>query len=113
MICENTREGTVRPGDSSIGRHQRLKHCRRTANSRRRYAFAGYYFQNTVYTERAWLVRTDSAGKVQWNKIYGPDVEYSDRYFYSFQQTMRRWVHRRRLDGRVQRRLQFDMAVKD
>jgi hypothetical protein len=51
------------------------------------YAFAGYYFQNSVYTERAWLVKTDSAGKVQWNKIYGPDVEYSDRYFYSFQQT--------------------------
>ena len=51
------------------------------------YAFAGYYFQNTVYTERAWLVKTDSAGKVQWDKVYGPDVEYSDRYFYSFQQT--------------------------
>jgi len=51
------------------------------------YAFAGYYFENTVYTERAWLVKTDSAGKVQWDKIYGPDVQYSDRYFYSFQQT--------------------------
>jgi hypothetical protein len=50
------------------------------------YAFAGYYFQNTVYTERAWLVKTDSAGHVQWNKIYGPDVQYSDRYFHSFQQ---------------------------
>lgn len=24
---------------------------------------------------------------MQWNKIYGPDVEYSNRYFYSFQQT--------------------------
>ena len=24
---------------------------------------------------------------MQWNKIYGPDVEYSDRHFYSFQQT--------------------------
>jgi hypothetical protein len=51
------------------------------------YAFSGYYFNYTVYTERAWLVKTDSSGKVQWNKIYGPDVEYSDRYFYSFQQT--------------------------
>ena len=51
------------------------------------YAFAGYYFQSTVYTERAWLVKTDSAGKVQWDKIYGHDVQYSDRYFHSFQQT--------------------------
>ena len=51
------------------------------------YAFAGYYFQNSVYTERAWLVKTDSAGNVQWNKIYGPDVQYSNRYFYTFQQT--------------------------
>jgi hypothetical protein len=51
------------------------------------YAFAGYYFQYTVYTERAWLVKTDSTGKVQWDKIYGPDVQYSDRYFDSFQQT--------------------------
>lgn len=51
------------------------------------YAFAGYYFQNTVYTERAWLVKTDSGGNVQWNHIYGPDNEDYDRYFYSFQQT--------------------------
>jgi hypothetical protein len=51
------------------------------------YAFAGYYFQNTVYTERAWLFKTDSAGNLQWDKIYGPDAQYSDRYFYSFQQT--------------------------
>jgi hypothetical protein len=51
------------------------------------YAFAGYYFENTVYTERAWLVKTDSAGSMQWDKIYGPDVQYSDRSFRSFQQT--------------------------
>lgn len=51
------------------------------------YAFTGYYFQNTVYDERAWLAKTDSLGNLQWDKIYGPDVEYSDRYFYSFQQT--------------------------
>jgi hypothetical protein len=51
------------------------------------YAFSGYYFQNTVYDERAWLVKTDSAGKVQWDKIYGADVQYSDRKFLSFQQT--------------------------
>jgi hypothetical protein len=51
------------------------------------YAFAGYYFQNTVYTERAWLAKMDSAGNMQWDKVYGPDAEYSDRYFHSFQQT--------------------------
>ena len=50
------------------------------------YAFAGYYFEYTVYTERAWLVKTDSVGNVQWDKIYGPDVQYSQRYFYSFEQ---------------------------
>src|SRR5215469_9699418 len=51
------------------------------------YVFVGYYFQNTIYTERAWLVKTDSAGNVQWDKIYGPDVQYTDRYFHSFQQS--------------------------
>src|SRR6266480_4645706 len=51
------------------------------------YAFSGYYFQNTVYDERAWLVKTDSAGKVQWDRTYGADVEYSYRKFYSFEQT--------------------------
>ena len=51
------------------------------------YAFSGYYFQNTVYDERAWLVKTDPAGNVQWDKIYGADVQYSDRKFLSFQQT--------------------------
>src|SRR6266567_584768 len=51
------------------------------------YAFSGYYFQNTVYDERAWLVKTDSTGKVQWDRTYGADVEYSYRKFYSFEQT--------------------------
>src|SRR5437588_10308243 len=51
------------------------------------YAFSGYYFQNTVYDERAWLVKTDSAGKVQLTRTYGSDVQYSSRKFYSFQQT--------------------------
>src|SRR5215831_17842562 len=51
------------------------------------YAFAGYYFQNTIYDERAWMVKTDASGNVQWNKIYGPDVQYSDRGFRSFQQS--------------------------
>src|SRR5207253_85291 len=41
------------------------------------YAFSGYYFQNTVYDERAWLVKTDSTGKVQWDRTYGADVQYS------------------------------------
>ena len=50
------------------------------------YAFAGYYFQNTIYDERAWMVKTDASGTVRWNKIYGPDVQYSDRTFRSFQQ---------------------------
>src|SRR5437870_1039584 len=51
------------------------------------YAFSGYYFQNPVYDERAWLVKTDSTGKVQWERTYGADVQYSYRKFYSFQQT--------------------------
>ena len=51
------------------------------------YAFSGYYFQNPVYDERAWLVKTDSTGKVQWDRTYGADVQYSSRKFYSFQQT--------------------------
>src|SRR2546427_1683125 len=51
------------------------------------YAFSGYYFQNTVYDERAWLVKTDFTGKVQWDRTYGADVQYSYRKFYSFQQT--------------------------
>jgi hypothetical protein len=25
--------------------------------------------------------------KEQWDKIYGPDVQYADRYFHSFQQS--------------------------
>jgi hypothetical protein len=33
------------------------------------------------------LVKTDSAGNVQWDKIYGADVQYSNRKFLSFQQT--------------------------
>jgi len=51
------------------------------------YAFAGHYFENTIYDQRAWLVKTDSAGNVQWDKIYGADVQYSTRTFNSFQQT--------------------------
>ncbi|MBO0888894.1 hypothetical protein J2P12_07320 [Candidatus Bathyarchaeota archaeon] len=51
------------------------------------YAFSGYYFQNTVYDQRAFIVKTDPNGNVQWDKIYGADVEYSDRGFNSFQQT--------------------------
>ncbi len=51
------------------------------------YAFAGHYFENTIYDQRAWLVKTDSAGNVQWNKIYGAEVQYSARTFNSFQQT--------------------------
>ncbi|HYY92454.1 MAG TPA: hypothetical protein VE955_10740, partial [Candidatus Dormibacteraeota bacterium] len=51
------------------------------------YAFAGHYFENTIYDQRAWLVKTDSGGNVQWDKIYGADVEYSTRTFNSFQQT--------------------------
>lgn len=51
------------------------------------YAFAGDYFDYTVYNTRAFLVKTDSTGSVQWDKIYGPDAQYSDRKFNSFQQT--------------------------
>src|SRR5207244_388367 len=40
-----------------------------------------------VYDERAWLVKTDFTGKVQWDSTYGADVQYSYRKFYSFQQT--------------------------
>ena len=50
------------------------------------YAFAGHYFENTIYDQRAWLVKTDSAGNVEWDKIYGADVQYSSRTFNSFQQ---------------------------
>jgi hypothetical protein len=50
------------------------------------YAFAGNYFQNTIYEDRAFLVKTDSSGNVQWDKIYGPDVQYSYKGFNSFQQ---------------------------
>src|SRR2546426_9014186 len=39
------------------------------------------------YDERAWLVKTDFTGKVQWDRTYGADVQYSYRKFYSFQQT--------------------------
>jgi hypothetical protein len=52
------------------------------------YSWSGFVAgQLKRYTERAWLVKTDSAGNVQWDKIYGPDVQYSNRHFYCFQQT--------------------------
>src|SRR5207237_10849903 len=46
------------------------------------YAFSGYYFQNTVYDERAWLVKTDSTANITWDRTYGADVQYSYRKFY-------------------------------
>src|SRR2546428_10477847 len=33
------------------------------------------------------MVKTDSTGKVQWDRTYGADAQYSYRKFYSFQQT--------------------------
>ena len=77
------------------------------------YAFAGYYFQNTVYTERAWLVKTE----FRWRRAVEQDLRSRRSVFQPvlpiLPANQRRRVHRCGQHEPVQRRQRFDMAGKD